>query len=299
MINISNLHKSYGKFPVLKGLNMNVGRGDIYGFIGKNGCGKTTTMNIITNIIEKDSGDISFTDEEQVEIGYLPESPSIYSYMNSVEYLTFIGACCEYQGDIKKRVDEILGIVGLYGARNRRIKGYSRGMVQRLGIGAAIFKNPKLLLLDEPTSALDPEGRAEVMGIISNLRNMGTTIILSTHILTDVERIATKVGIVRDGIIAVEGTVREILNRFGSNEIRLSLFNFDENAIKTLTNLNFAETFYSEKENAFYYRGENHLAVMEKLIALIATTNYIPESISVISPSLEEIYFKVVNENAI
>lgn len=278
---------------------MNVDRGDIYGFIGKNGCGKTTTMNIITNIIEKDSGDINFADEEQVQIGYLPESPAIYSYMNSIEYLTYIGACCDYQGDIAKRVDEILGIVGLYGARNRRIKGYSRGMVQRLGIGAAIFKNPKLLLLDEPTSALDPEGRAEVMAIISNLRNMGTTIILSTHILADVERIATKVGIVRDGIIAVEGTVREILNHFGSNEIRLSLFNFDENAVKTLTNLSFAETFYSEKENSFYYRGDNHLAVMENLISLIATTNYIPESISVISPSLEEIYFKVVNENAV
>ena len=205
MLHIKNLHKSYGAFEVLRGLEMNVNKGDIYGFLGKNGCGKTTTMNIVSNIIPKDSGEINFG-KENCKIGYLPETPSMFTYMNGYEYLDYIASCCSYKDDKKKRIDEVINIVGMAEGGKRRIKGYSRGMNQRLGIAAAIFDHPDLLILDEPTSALDPQGRAEVMSIIKNLADMGTTIILCTHILSDVERTANRIGIVRDGRMAVEGT---------------------------------------------------------------------------------------------
>lgn len=127
MLHIKNLHKSYGAFEVLKGLDMNVNKGDIYGFLGKNGCGKTTTMNIVSNIIPKDSGEIIFG-KENCKVGYLPETPSMFTYMNGYEYLDYIAACCSYKGDKKKRIDEVINLVGMAEGGKRRIKGYSRGM---------------------------------------------------------------------------------------------------------------------------------------------------------------------------
>ena len=149
MLHIKNLHKSYGAFEVLRGLEMNVNTGDIYGFLGKNGCGKTTTMNIVSNIIPKDSGEINFG-KENCKIGYLPETPSMFTYMNGYEYLDYIASCCSYKDDKKKRIDEVINIVGMAEGGKRRIKGYSRGMNQRLGIAAAIFDHPCLFLTSRP-----------------------------------------------------------------------------------------------------------------------------------------------------
>ena len=209
LVTIRHLKKNYDRFPVLRGLHMHIDKGDVYGFLGRNGCGKTTTMNIIANVIPKDSGDVILGDGEPVKIGYLPESPTIFGYMTAREYLEYIAGCCQYEGDVNARVNEVLDIVGLTSAADRRAKGYSRGMTQRLGMGAAIFANPQLLLFDEPTSALDPQGRAEVIEIINRLKSLGATIILSTHILPDVERVANKIGIMNNGIIAEEGTLFE------------------------------------------------------------------------------------------
>jgi ABC-2 type transport system ATP-binding protein len=214
MLRIENLKKSYKKFQVLRGLNMNIDKGEVYGFLGKNGCGKTTTMNIICNIVAKDEGKVEFA--ESVKIGYLTESPALYGFMNGYEYLRYIADCAGYEGDVKRRIAEVLDVTQMTQGANRRIKGYSRGMNQRLGIAAAMFDSPKLLILDEPTSALDPEGRAEVMNIIRDLKQSGATIILCTHIITDVERIADKIGIMKDGVIAEEGTVEQCVAKYRS-----------------------------------------------------------------------------------
>ncbi|MCL2035897.1 MAG: ABC transporter ATP-binding protein [Oscillospiraceae bacterium] len=189
---------------------MNLEKGSVYGFLGKNGCGKTTTMNIICNIVAKDEGKIEF-ESSSPKIGYLTESPALYGFMNGYEYLRYIAACAGYSGDAEARVKQVLEIVGMTSGAFRRIKGYSRGMNQRLGIAAAIFDNPELLILDEPTSALDPEGRAEVMEIIRSLKESGVTIILCTHIINDVERVATQIGIMKDGMIVEEGSISDIM----------------------------------------------------------------------------------------
>ena len=190
MLHIKNLHKSYGAFEVLRGLEMNVNTGDIYGFLGKNGCGKTTTMNIVSNIIPKDSGEINFG-KEKCKIGYLPETPSMFTYMNGYEYLDYIASCCSYKDDKKKRIDEVINIVGMAEGGKRRIKGYSRGMNQRLGIAAAIFDHPDLLILDEPTSALDPISTSKIEELAMELKGK-YTIVIVTHNMQQATRISDK-----------------------------------------------------------------------------------------------------------
>ncbi len=298
MVRIRNLYKKYGSFPVLRGLSMDIERGDVYGFLGRNGCGKTTTMNIITNIIPKDEGDITLGDGKPIKIGYLPESPVIYGYMTAREYLEYIAACCNYNGDVRSRVNEVLNIVGLSGAADRRAKGYSRGMTQRLGMGAAIIGKPELLIFDEPTSALDPEGRAEVIDIIERLKSLGSTIVLSTHILSDVERVANRIGIMTNGTLAEEGTLNGILKKYSGDIVHLKLNNLtDEVKIKLLT-VDFARAEYNEVNNTFRFGTDNSEECSRRLIKLLAENDMAAESLRIGTASLEEVFRKVVGTDA-
>ena len=298
MLHIKNLHKSYGAFEVLKGLDMNVNKGDVYGFLGKNGCGKTTTMNIVSNIIPKDSGEIIFG-KENCKVGYLPETPSMFTYMNGYEYLDYIAACCSYKGDKKKRIDEVINLVGMAEGGKRKIKGYSRGMNQRIGIAAAIFDNPDLLILDEPTSALDPQGRAEVMGIIKQLADMGTTIILCTHILSDVERTANRIGIVRDGRMAVEGTMAEIKDQFArtGKKIVMGIFG-DPNAAVQPINKCTGGQFYFDRQRAIFEipldYNENEQVRAQQILNEINSAGLTISLFVIENKTLEQIYMETI-----
>ncbi len=296
MVKIRNLKKSYNNFPVLRGLNMDINNGDVYGFLGRNGCGKTTTMNIICDIIPKDDGDIILGDspESKITIGYLPESPMIFGYMTAREYLEYIAACNEYDGDIKKRTNEVLDIVGLTSAADRRTKGFSRGMTQRLGIGAAIFRNPNLLLFDEPTSALDPQGRMEVVEIINRLKSLGSTIVLSTHILSDVERVANRIGIINGGVLAEEGNLKDILAKYGGDVISLSVRDLTQDNKITLLKVDYARGEYNEQTNMFRFGTDNAEDTAKRLMKLLADNEMIVESFQIGTASLEEVFKKVV-----
>ncbi len=295
MVRIRGLRKKYGSFEVLKGLSMDIEDGDVYGFLGRNGCGKTTTMNIICDVLPKDEGEIVLGNgKDKVKIGYLPESPMIYGYMTAKEYLEYIAACCEYPGDINARVREVLDIVGLNDAANRRSKGFSRGMTQRLGMGAAILGNPDLLIFDEPTSALDPQGRAEVIAIIHRLKSMGCTIILSTHILSDVERVANRIGIMNGGTLAEEGGLKELLRKYGGDIISLSVRGLtDEMKIKLLS-VDFARAEYNNDTGVFRFGTDNADDCAKRLIRIIADGDMVAESFNIGSASLEEVFGKVV-----
>lgn len=294
MVTIRNLYKKYGAYSVLRGLNMNVGDGDVYGFLGRNGCGKTTTMNMIANIIPKDEGDILLGNGRPVKIGYLPESPVIYGYMTAREYLEYIAACCKYEGDVPTRVKEVLDIVGLSAAADRRAKGFSRGMTQRLGMGAAIIGKPELLLFDEPTSALDPEGRAEVIEIIERLRSTGCTIILSTHILTDVERVADHIGIVNNGVIAVEGKLDDILRQYAGATISLRVNDLTDDLKMKLLGVEFAQAEFNENNGLFRFGSEDAGECSRRLIRLLAENDASAASLVTGRTSLEEVFRKVV-----
>lgn len=223
MLRISNLKKSFGDKQVLKGVDLNVPAGSVFGFIGKNGAGKTTTMKTVLGLLKADEGEITvdgktvvygMTDSNK-SIGYLPDVPEFYSFMTSYEYLTFCGEISGVSSsEIKTRCDELLELVGLKG-ENHRIKGFSRGMKQRLGIAQALFNRPKLLICDEPTSALDPIGRKEILDTLSSVREQ-TTVLFSTHVLSDVERICTDVAFLNDGVISMCGKLSLVkLNRRG------------------------------------------------------------------------------------
>ena len=300
MLEIKNLYKSYKDFKVLDGLNMTINKGDIYGFLGKNGCGKTTTMNIVCNIIPKDDGEIILGEDgtNKIKIGYLPESPSLYEYMNGYEYLGYIAHCCRFEGKVQERINAVLALTGMTEGAKRRIKGYSRGMNQRLGIAAAIINKPELLILDEPTSALDPEGRAEVMNIIRNLSDAGTTILLCTHILSDVERISNRVGILTNGKLAVEGSIEKILSDFGTDSIEVQFPEENMPAVEALRSSGaFRTVEYYEKTYLAVCGTDDAAAGMTAAMRILAEKNAAVSEIRLARPTLEQVYLSIVGSS--
>ena len=240
MLRITGLCKRFGDKEVLKGLDLTVPEGSIFGFIGVNGAGKTTAMKTVLGLLKADGGEILVNGERVVygqtatnrHIGYLPDVPEFYSFMTAAEYLDF---CGEISGMSKtetaSRRDELLTLVGLRDEKHR-VGGYSRGMKQRLGIAQALLNRPKLLICDEPTSALDPVGRKEILDILLLVREQ-TTVLFSTHILSDVERVCTDVALLNNGVVEIQGSMSEIKTRFRTDGYTLETANeADRNAIR-------------------------------------------------------------------
>ena len=219
----TGLTKRYGAGVVaLDNLNLTVPSGSIFGFLGPNGAGKTTTLRLLTGLARATEGSgtvagirIGGTGGDLARnIGYLDQDPRFYGWMRGRELLNMVGQLHGLEGAaLKQRVGEVLEIVGLTDASHRRIGGYSGGMRQRLGIGQALINQPRVLFLDEPVSSLDPEGRRDVLQIISRLRGIAT-VFMSTHILNDVERVCDRVAILNFGHLVVEGPIDELLDKY-------------------------------------------------------------------------------------
>jgi ABC-2 type transport system ATP-binding protein len=218
----TGLTKRYGGIVALDHLTLTVPSGSIFGFLGPNGAGKTTTLRLLTGLATATAGTgtvagvrIGGTGGELARnIGYLDQDPRFYGWMRGRELLNLVGELHGLHGAaLRQRVGEVLEIVGLTEAARRRIGGYSGGMRQRLGIGQALINQPRVLFLDEPVSSLDPEGRRDVLEIISRLRGTAT-VFMSTHILNDVERVCDRVAILNFGHLVVEGPIDELLDRY-------------------------------------------------------------------------------------
>lgn len=228
MLRITGLRKRFGDKAVLNGLDLSVPEHSIFGFIGKNGAGKTTTMKAVLGLLKTDGGEIT-VNGEPVEygktaanrrIGYLPDVPEFYPFLTAPEYLRFCGEISGMKrAECESRSRELLQLVGLAG-ESHRIKGFSRGMKQRLGIAQALLNRPRLLICDEPTSALDPVGRKEILDILQSIREQ-TTVIFSTHILSDVERICTDVAFLSGGIAEIQGPISDIRATYRQEEYLL------------------------------------------------------------------------------
>lgn len=217
MLEVKALNKSFGSHRIIEEVTFQVPEQSIFGFIGQNGAGKTTTMKMILGLLRADAGEIFINGEKVVcgknttnrYVGYLPDVPQYYEYMTPREYLKMCGRITGMEKkDVDKRTDEMLELVGL-SQYKKRIHGFSRGMKQRLGVAQALLHRPKLLICDEPTSALDPLGRKEILDILSSVRGE-MTVVFSTHILTDVERICDNIAFLDKGRIVLSGSMEKI-----------------------------------------------------------------------------------------
>ena len=294
MLRITGLHKRFGDKEVLRGLNLTVPEHSIYGFIGKNGAGKTTTMKTILGLLKADSGEIIVDGEKVVYgqtstnqyIGYLPDVPEFYPFMTAPEYLRF---CSEITGmnkaESNSRCRELLELVGL-GDENHRIKGFSRGMKQRLGIAQALLNSPKLLICDEPTSALDPVGRKEILDILLNVREQ-TTVLFSTHILSDVERICTDVAFLNNGVVEIHGKLSDIKTKYRSEEYLLET-ETDADVLKLI------RAFPSMKQIC-----RNQLTFCESVLSVFDVLRFVSEQhiallkFERVEPTLESLFMEV------
>src|SRR5881628_1463450 len=202
----------------VKDLNLCIEPGEVYGLLGPNGSGKSTTLKIILGLVSPTRGrtEIFGRDSRLVEsraaVGFLPENPYFYKFLTGEETLRFFGKLCRLNGSrLNDRVRELLELVGLTNARDQRLSTYSKGMLQRIGLAQALVNEPKLLVLDEPTAGVDPAGSRAIRNIIVDLRQRGITVLLSSHLLTQVQEICDRVGILARGVLVREGHLEELI----------------------------------------------------------------------------------------
>jgi ABC-2 type transport system ATP-binding protein len=222
ILSIRNLNKKFGRIHAVNDLSFDIQKGTVYGILGPNGSGKSTTLGIILNVVNRTSGEFSWFDgtisthEALKRVGAIIERPNFYPYMSAVENLKLV---CKIKEIPYDRIEQRLAQVNLYERRNSKFKTYSLGMKQRLAIASALLNDPEILILDEPTNGLDPQGIHEIRSIIKKIAANGTTILLASHLLDEVEKVCTHVVVIREGIKLYSGRVDEITASHGIIEI--------------------------------------------------------------------------------
>jgi len=210
--------KRMTKVDALKGLDLTIATGEVFGFLGPNGAGKSTTIKLVMGLLRPTSGtarilgvDSDLTDSRR-QVGFLPENPAFYDYLSAEEYVAFVGSQFKMDSSLLKiRSEEVLKRLDLWEARKRPMRGYSKGMVQRVGLAQALVHDPEVYILDEPMSGLDPIGRALVKDIILDLKKSGKCVFFSTHITDDVEKVCDRVGVIVKGSLVAVDRVENIL----------------------------------------------------------------------------------------
>jgi ABC-2 type transport system ATP-binding protein len=222
MIETNDLTKMYGELYALNRLNLTLNQGDVYGFIGPNGAGKTTTMRILATLLNPSWGEATvcgysiYTGSKEIRrvIGYMPDFFGVYDVMKVIEYLEFFASAYRIKGPARRKIcEEVLELVDLTYKRDALVTSLSRGMTQRLGLARTLLHDPQVLLLDEPASGLDPRARIEMRALLKELRTMGKTILVSSHILPELADICNKIGIIEQGCLLVNGEVTEVMRR--------------------------------------------------------------------------------------
>ena len=210
ILSIKNLNKRYGSLQALKNVSFDIHKGNVYGILGPNGSGKSTTLGIVLNVVNKTSGEYSWfsgsveTHEALKKVGAIIERPNFYPYMTAKENLELV---CKIKGINAAKVSEKLELVGLVDRQNSKFSTFSLGMKQRLAIASALLNDPEILILDEPTNGLDPQGIHQIRDIIKQIASKGTTILLASHLLDEVEKVCTHVLVLRKGEILYTGLV--------------------------------------------------------------------------------------------
>lgn len=233
-VEIQDIHKSFpghwgrGGVYAVKGVSLSIPQGGVYGLIGPNGSGKSTIMKALVGLLAPDAGSCRVFGKpataagNRSEIGFLPENPYFYKFLTGAETVRFYGRLCGLRGaELKSRTQELLELVGLTDAAHRRLGGYSKGMLQRVGLAQALVQRPRLLVLDEPTAGVDPIGSRAIRDIILNLKEQGMTVFLCSHLLEQVQEICDRVGILYRGVMIAEGTMEELTRDNSRTELTL------------------------------------------------------------------------------
>ncbi len=268
MLEIRDLHKVYGKYHALDGLCMTVKPGALYGFVGPNGAGKTTTIKIMTGLLAPEEGSLTIcgidalADRAKLKsmIGYVPDFFGVYDNLTVAEYMEFFASCSRMDGLMaRKRYTALLEQVGLEEKLDFYVDGLSRGMKQRLCLARALIHDPKLLILDEPTSGLDPRTRFEFKEILQELCASGKTIVISSHVLSELSEMCTDIGIIDQGKMVLEGSIEDIISRVNtSNPLVISVYSNLEKAMGILKSHPAVQTIsLQDKEISVRFDGDS------------------------------------------
>ena len=259
ILEIQNLHKSFGSFKAVDDISLHVNKGDIYGFLGPNGAGKSTTLRMVLGLIKPEKGSILIKKKNIAgtnrnflnDIGALIEKPDFYKNLTALENLKILFKMSKLKNE--NRIFEVLNEVNLWDKRNQKVSGYSQGMKQRLGIAQTLLHQPSLIILDEPSNGLDPQGQADMRDLILRInKEMQITIIISSHILSEIEKIANRMVVINKGVKILEGNVKNLMEK------ELLKVSFKTNSLKQLSQL------FSLEGISYEVRSNNIIALINE-----------------------------------
>ena len=259
ILEIQNLHKSFGSFKAVDDISLHVNKGDIYGFLGPNGAGKSTTLRMVLGLIKPEKGSILIKKKNIAgtnrnflnDIGALIEKPDFYKNLTGLENLKILFKMSKLKNE--NRIFEVLNEVNLWDKRNQKVSGYSQGMKQRLGIAQTLLHQPSLIILDEPSNGLDPQGQADMRDLILRInKEMQITIIISSHILSEIEKIANRMVVINKGVKILEGNVKNLMEK------ELLKVSFKTNSLKQLSQL------FSLEGISYEVRSNNIIALINE-----------------------------------
>ena len=296
ILSLKNLDKKFGAVHAVNNLSFDIQKGNVYGILGPNGSGKSTTLGIILNVVNKTSGSFSWFDgnitthEALKKVGAIIERPNFYPYMTATQNLKLI---CKIKGVSFSKIDEKLKIVNLFERKDSKFKTYSLGMKQRLAIASALLNDPEILILDEPTNGLDPQGIHEIRKIIKEIAINGTTILLASHLLDEVEKVCSHVVVIREGIKLYSGLVEEMTASKGFLELHSEN---NQGKLKELLDSH-------EAISAVRQEGDKLIATLKEELSAADMNAYLFKNGITLShlvkrkPSLEQQFLTLTNKN--
>ncbi|PAE20451.1 multidrug ABC transporter ATP-binding protein [Bacillus sp. 7504-2] len=293
LVNIQNLTKTYKQHQAVKGISFQIEKGTCVALLGPNGAGKTTTLQMLAGLLAPTSGKIQFAKAKSTDfrqrIGFLPQHPTFFPWMTAKEFLQFAGKLSQLsKSKLEDKITETLEFVSLKDVRNKRIGGFSGGMKQRLGLAQALLHEPDLLILDEPVSALDPNGRRDVLELLTKLKSK-MTILFSTHVLHDAEQVCDSVIILKEGSIMWNGSLDSLKNSQASSAVQIKTAESLENVFEDLVMVEYIDT---NTVTLFPNPAFDTNLLLQRLMEKKRTLIHFER----LQDSLEDAYMKVMNQ---
>lgn len=295
VLEINNLSKNYGTIKALNGLNVNVQKGMVFGILGPNGSGKTTTLGILLGVLNQTSGAFSWfgngnDDRNRMRIGSLLETPNFFPYLDAVKNLKIVGQIKDLE-NVDERIEKVLKAVNLYDRKGSKFKTYSLGMKQRLAIAAALLSDPEVLVLDEPTNGLDPQGIAEIRNLILEISKEGKTILIASHQLDEIEKVCTDVVILKKGVVIAHGDVDSITG--GTQQVYVG--SSDKQGLKAVIDKLDGASISNEDPNGFLLNVSDELNA-QQINQFCFENNIVLTELKGVKKSLETSFLEITKE---